>query len=75
MISICTDSVPVRNREHPLTDQHFHLVFNHIWSAVVHKALGKTVHQTDRFVRRPRQQRAGIRYPQTRIERSLNTAT
>ena len=42
-----------RHPEYPLTDQRFHLVFNQTRSAVVHKAPGKTVHQTERLVRDP----------------------
>ena len=42
-----------RNPEHPLSDQRLDLVLNQTRSPLVLKALGKTINQTDRLIRRP----------------------
>ncbi len=66
--------VAQRNGKHALAHQGRNIVHNTIRSAAIRKARRKPVHQTDRPVRRPQQQRAGVRRQHTTAKISYNLA-
>ena len=62
------------NPEHPLADQGGHFVLDKICPAMIGETAGKTVHQLDRPVRGPQQQRASIAGHRAAVERRDNRA-
>lgn len=64
-----------RQGEHPLSDQGLKPVLDQLRPPEVAETAGKAVDQADRPVRRPKQQRAGIRGDRPAIEGGFHTAT
>jgi hypothetical protein len=64
--------VAQRNPQHPLTHQGLNAVFNQFLAATIIKASGKALVQSNRPVRRPQQQGAGVRRDRSAIKTSHN---
>ena len=67
--------VAERDPEHPLADQRRHLMHHPLRRAAVREAGGEAIHKPDRPVRRPQEQRPGIRgdRPAAEIRHQLAT--
>jgi hypothetical protein len=67
---IVVDQVLIAERQsdHPLADQRLDLVLNQLWAARVTEAGREAIDEADRPVRRPKQQRPGVRSDASPVE-------